>query len=331
MPYIIQQMKKKYALGVQAPIFINYLKQLHQQSQMKELKEYGNDGDISSDDDDSFVSFPNTYPTNENVLNLNPVFETPAKSPSNIIPPENRSPSKELNAIISSKGGVDKFKTYLKSNGITEVTNMEGERLSIDACTKAGGNISRRFNNTNVLQLYNGIASKSGKKGIKGRGLKSYAVGIPKASSYVPFGRYTINIHKLNDGILMMKTPKAGAIPNIPTTSISSSLSSIFKALLNKQMVEFETISKLNDDDKRLLHKVANKSHLQISVPCPDKDKQQQEMDRFNILRGEIIAGNDNKGLIKEFKVMLMKFMNNGTIPRRQALDILTDITALGL
>jgi hypothetical protein len=127
-----------------------------------------------------------------------------------------------------------------------------------------------------------------------------------------------------------MKTPKAGAIPNIPTTSISSSLSSIFKALLNKQMVEFETISKLNDDDKRLLHKVANKSHLQISVPSPDKDKQQQEMDRFSILKGEIVAGNDNKTLVKEFKVMLLKFMNNGTIPRRQALDILTDLTALG-
>ena len=322
MPFIIKEMKKKYALGVQAPVFINYLKQLHKDSEKKELDEYGNGSDTDSDIDTDARIQP---------INLNPILQTPVKSTksasSNVIPPEIKSPSKELEAVIKEQGGVAGFKAYLKQNGINEVKNNDGKTLSIDECTKTGKN---RFNTTNVLSLYRSIAKG---KGIRGKGLKSAssASGIPKSSSYVPFGRYTVNVYKLNDDILMMKTPKAGAIPNIPTTKISSSLCSIVKTLLNKQIVEFETISKLNDDDKRLLHKVATKSHIHVSVPSPDKDKQQQEMDRFNILRGEIIAGNDNKGLIKEFKVMLMKFMNNGTIPRRQALDILTDITALGL
>jgi len=49
-----------------------------------------------------------------------------------------------------------------------------------------------------------------------------------------------------------------------------------------------------------------------------------------NILRGEIIAGNDNHSIIKEFKVMLMKFMTEGRIPRRQANEILQELLAIG-
>ena len=62
-----------------------------------------------------------------------------------------------------------------------------------------------------------------------------------------------------------------------------------------------------------------------------EKTKENREMDRFEILRGEIEAGNDNKTLIKEFKLMLVRFMNAGRIPRRQAQEILVDIAAMGL
>jgi len=327
MPYITKKMKERYALGVEAPILIDYLKQLHHQSEQKELIEYGDASDTDSDSDSEYES-DRVHP-----VNINPVLQTPTPKKQVVkIPPEIKSPSKELNSVISHLGGVQKFKSYLKENGIQQVTNSDGDTVSVDDCTKTGK--GTRFNATNVLDLYHSLQNQKlkSKKNIKGKGLKlASAIGIPKIPSYIPFGRYTINIHKLNDDILMMKTCKAGAIPTIPTIKISSSLSSILKTLLNKKNVEFEMISNLNDDDKRLLHKIVTTSHIEVSVPYPDKDKQQKEMDRFNILKGEIIAGNDNKGLIKEFKVMLLKFMNSGTIPRRQALDILTDITALGL
>lgn len=60
------------------------------------------------------------------------------------------------------------------------------------------------------------------------------------------------------------------------------------------------------------------------------KGEGEQEEDRFNILRGEIIAGNDSPKIAKEFKVMLMKFMNEGRIPKRQANEILQELLALG-
>jgi hypothetical protein len=65
-------------------------------------------------------------------------------------------------------------------------------------------------------------------------------------------------------------------------------------------------------------------------LPAPDKTKEEQEMNRFQILKGQIQAGNDNKELIKEFKVLLLKFINGGKIPKAQGMDIITELMAMG-
>ena len=53
-------------------------------------------------------------------------------------------------------------------------------------------------------------------------------------------------------------------------------------------------------------------------------------MNKFEILKGEILAGNDNKEMVKNFKIMLLRFMNSGKIPRRQGQEILTDLVSMG-
>jgi len=47
-------------------------------------------------------------------------------------------------------------------------------------------------------------------------------------------------------------------------------------------------------------------------------------------LKGQVMAGNDSKELIKEFKTMLLKFSNDGRIKKAEAREILLDLTALG-
>jgi len=65
-------------------------------------------------------------------------------------------------------------------------------------------------------------------------------------------------------------------------------------------------------------------------LPAPNKTKEEEEFNRFQILKGQILAGNDSKELIKEFKVMLLKFIHNGKVPRGQGMEIVCDLMALG-
>jgi hypothetical protein len=61
------------------------------------------------------------------------------------------------------------------------------------------------------------------------------------------------------------------------------------------------------------------------------KGEGQAEEDRFNILRGEITAGNDSPKIAKEFKTMLLKFMTEGRVPRQQGNSILHEMLSLGI
>jgi hypothetical protein len=61
------------------------------------------------------------------------------------------------------------------------------------------------------------------------------------------------------------------------------------------------------------------------------KGEGEAEMDKFNILKGEIIAGNDAPKIAREFKTMLLKFMTEGRIPRQQGNEILHQMLSLGV
>ena len=160
-----------------------------------------------------------------------------------------------------------------------------------------------------------------------------FSKSIEPIKSYIPFGRYVLNRHKLNDNILMIKHMKGGAIGTIPTSHISSGLSKALKHFVDTQLPpNYDMISDLSKEDKEILHKVAKQAHLldKMNVPTPNLTEEEQENHRFDILKGEINAGNDSKDVIKEFKLLLLKFIHKNKLPRRQAQEILLDLIALG-
>ena len=159
-----------------------------------------------------------------------------------------------------------------------------------------------------------------------------FSEGLPKDKSYIPFGKYVLHKHKLTGGILQVKTIKGGAIPKLPTIGISPSLGKIIKKMVGGGLPTYDEMSALNEDEKNTLYKVFKLSQIDKAdmLPSPDKTKEEQEMNRFQILKGQIQAGNDNADLIKEFKCMLMRFISGGKIPRGQGMDIVCELMSLG-
>jgi hypothetical protein len=130
----------------------------------------------------------------------------------------------------------------------------------------------------------------------------------------------------------MMRTKKGGAIVNIPTQKVSAKLSNVLRTISGGSIPQFESVMDLGDDDKALLHRIAKTSKVsdRLSVPNPNKSKQEQEDNRFSILRGEIGIGNDNPDVIKEFKVLLLKFMREGRVPLGQGKAIMEELLLMG-
>jgi len=155
---------------------------------------------------------------------------------------------------------------------------------------------------------------------------------LPENKSYVPFGKYVLNRRRLNDNKLMVRTVKGGAISGIPTLSISPVLGGIIKKMVGGALPSYNEMSNLSEEEQNTLYKIFKISEVDNAdlLPAPNKTKEEEEMNRFQILKGQVLAGNDNKELIKEFKVMLLKFIHNGKVPRGQGMEIICDLMAMG-
>jgi hypothetical protein len=159
-----------------------------------------------------------------------------------------------------------------------------------------------------------------------------FSRGIPKPIRYVPFGRYLLNQIRLNDNIISVKRPSGGTIVEFPTQMVSSNLVKVMKKIIGDGMPCYEDLEALDEDEKVYLNRLAKSSQIidRLSIPAPNKSENEKDLNRFEILKGQITSGNDNKELIKEFKILLLKLSNRKLIPKPQVRDLLFDLTSLG-
>jgi hypothetical protein len=156
--------------------------------------------------------------------------------------------------------------------------------------------------------------------------------GIEPDRRFVKFGKYLVNTHKLNDDIFAIKTPSGANITSHPSQRVSPHLSHVFKKIIGGGVPSFNELSKLNDDEKNYLYNVSKKAEIadKLSIPTPSKDQKEQDIHEYEVMKGEILSGNDNKDLIKRFKIHMSKLSRQGVLPKKEVNEILTDLLELG-
>jgi len=177
--------------------------------------------------------------------------------------------------------------------------------------------------------------------GIRGKGLGrsrkpamsiDMSKGMAESTRFVPFGKYAIHNHKLADDIIMLRRPAGSAISSLPTERVSKRLGHIVRKIVGNGHPTYDELSELNGDEKDYLHNLVKSANIadRISVPSPNRDEEEKDINQFEIMKGEIMSGNDNVDLIKRFKVLIIKLTNKGLIPKGQSKDILMDLVSMG-
>lgn len=173
------------------------------------------------------------------------------------------------------------------------------------------------------------------KRIIMGYGLKidRTTQGAPEQKSYVGLGKHFIHRHKLmHDGILQIRRKSGTTLNHLPTQKISKPLSIILIKLIGNDNPSFEDMQKLEDNDKSLLNKIIKHSRIddRLMLPTPERTEEEQEWNRFQVLVGEMQAGNNSPELVKELKGLLLKMAHTNRLPKGQVREILLDLTAMG-
>ena len=247
-----------------------------------------------------------------------------------------------LNSIIG-KSSVQENSAYASLDKVIEVINT---RIGILASVAGVG--ERPSGSPTLLPrppppprgqpaeetLGSGLRRSKG-KGVAGRGIlidDTHSGVKENPNRYVPFGRFHINTHRLNDDIINLKRHTGCNVDGFPVRRVSRDFGNIIRTIVGGGHPEYRHLEKLDDDEKLYLNQLVKKSNIQdrLSIPTPNRDDDDKDIHEYEVMKGEILSGNDNFDMVKKFKILIMKLMRKELLPKNQAKDILLDLATMG-
>jgi len=328
-----RELKARFKTGVPAEAFINFLERY--------IKQFEETGGVAPTLEEALAPIKSeleliTRRGNKAVEGATGEYQSNFTDP---LPEEDWS-NVRANGVktVWSKMRNELLRQYGSERGLSQaqIDRRQALKLKID---KSGMNSSsdkiRQWcaENPADWEYFRSILGGTQGAGIKGAGVAPRkSRGIAK-KDLVPFGRYFIDACKLEGEVIHLKKPCGANVPEIPTRRVSKNVGNILKGIVGGKLPLFEDIEPLANDEREYLHNVVKRAKLnnQVRIPLPKKEEAQAEMDRWELLKGQILAGNDNRELVREFKVLLLKYTKEGRIPRREANEVLTDLLSLGL
>lgn len=159
---------------------------------------------------------------------------------------------------------------------------------------------------------------RTGEGIVRGRGL------------YFPAGEnHYIDMNKLDKGFINLKNNKFKQVGKMEVAG--GTLCSAVKSVLKGQNPRAEDVEELNDRERGYLNKLAKiTGEGNFHVPVKNLSEEEKEKHQFDVMKGEIIAGNDNEKLVKDFKRLLLKLMSKHKINKKEGHDILMELVILG-
>lgn len=227
------------------------------------------------------------------------------------------------NGTVPKKGGLetmttDEFMAYLDAEKSLEKPRAEGDTNPTTQPLAEASKLTEGFG----LPIYRGARPKKVVKIGKG-------VEINKEPLYKSFGKFIVSMPNLvNRDVLQFKYPSLSRIPNLEPVSISEDFRDFFIDTLDNGKVNYKIFKTLDEEEKRLFEKVSEKAGLFKSFGLtkqPDKEDE-EEVKRFNILRGEYYAGNNSHQLLDELRILIIKFINKGRIGKNEGISILNSL-----
>lgn len=234
--------------------------------------------------------------------------------------------AKDIKQVANKKLDIKDFSDkYTELAKVEDLTNMMGKvKLEDDEETKdddSGGALRRKMRGGMIKNMRGGM--------IQGLEYK------PDPVKYFTFGKIKFNKQKfLKKNQIVIRTLNEHPIPGSPTMTISKELKKFLLEIIQDGKPDYSMLKNLSQVDIANLSNLLDKSKLTDQLGLGiwrdslemETDK---EVDRFELLRGEVLAGNDSPELLKELRLMIVKFINVGKLRKQEGTDLLYTIACL--
>lgn len=153
---------------------------------------------------------------------------------------------------------------------------------------------------------------------------------LKSETNYKEFGKFMINMKLLYSNTLLCKYKKSYApVPEIRRTVVSDDFVNELLYIFDTGKIDYEKLRELSHEENELFKKLIMKSGLFSSLKYnynQTREKLDDIIEEYEILKGEIDAENDNPELISKCKSVIKKLYNYGKISKIEYNDILKDL-----
>jgi len=160
--------------------------------------------------------------------------------------------------------------------------------------------------------------------------------------SHIQFGKYLLHANNMNKSVLSVHHKGGGRVQSIPVQSISEDLRDfIVRVLFDKRTQKPDEISsrggetplqkefnRLPLSEQKLFEKMSKGAgvHHTLGLKPVKTDEDEKLEDRFEVLKGEWLAGNNSHELVRELRKIVIYFMEEGRLTKSQARELLLTI-----
>jgi len=173
-------------------------------------------------------------------------------------------------------------------------------------------------------QQHQSLKGRISVKKLIGKGIE-----VEQEPSYRKFGKYVIHYpHLVSRNVLNIKYPSLGQVPNIKQKTISDDYKSLIMDIFEGGKLNHRLFNVLDDDEKEHFHCVCKGAGLleYFKLKRGDTDKEKDDIDRFNVLRGSFVAGNNSESVIRELRALIYKFIQEKRVTKNEGLGMLMEL-----
>jgi hypothetical protein len=207
----------------------------------------------------------------------------------------------------------------LSGYGQTKIGNELFPALDYPEVAKRGFGVQHKHNEEleaqaqlNSMPRVAFQVKKKGRPPVKiGKGID---VAIPQ-DTYKTFGKHLIHYPALRDDFkLSIKYPSRSK--NVGKVKmVSPEYRELLMDMLERGVLSDRMYDKLVDDEKQHFNQAVKASGLMETIKLKPVDEDKKDLvERFKVLRGQFIAGNNAPTLIKELRSVILHFMEKGQI-----------------
>ena len=126
-----------------------------------------------------------------------------------------------------------------------------------------------------------------------------------------------------------VKYPSLGRIPALPPVAISDTFKEFMIDLFETGKVNKRAYEYVPIEERKLFEKIATGAGLihKLGIKKTITDSDKEEADRFELLRGEYLAGNNAQSVIRELRRFVVKFMAEGKIRKNEGMNLLMELS----